>query len=220
MTHLELSNLMTDYLDGALNAAQTAEVEEHLLGCAACRAMAEDVRFALAACHDAADVEPPLWLLPRIMRATLGERKPSLKEQLTAWLRPMFRPQIAYSLSMAIFSLSFILYTSNVNLRDMRARDVNPVHWAYAANSRGHILVARAEKYYYDLRFVYEVQSILHGLQQKPAAGPESPRSQPRGSALRREFPADEATLALSLAPAGAGPEGELTYEMLSPSRR
>ncbi|HEV2417658.1 MAG TPA: zf-HC2 domain-containing protein [Terriglobia bacterium] len=205
MTHLELSNLMTEYLDGALDAAQAREVEAHLRECAPCQAMADDVRFALAACRDAAEVEPSPWLLTRIVRATTGEHKPSLKEKLAAWLRPMFRPQIAYSLSMAIFSLSFILYTSNVNLRSMRIQDVNPVHWVYKANSRGHILVARAEKYYYDLRFVYEVQSLLHGLHQQPAAQPGSPqRMRQPGSASSDEFPADETALALATAPQGS----------------
>lgn len=205
MTHLELSNLMTEYLDGALSAAQAREVEEHLQECAPCKAMADDVRFALAACRDAAEVEPSPWLLARIVRATTGERKPSLKEKLAAWLRPMFRPQIAYSLSMAIFSLSFILYTSNVNLRSVRIQDVNPVHWVYRANSRGHILVARAEKYYYDLRFVYEVQSLLHGLHQQPAAQPGSPqRMRQPGSASSDEFPADETALALEIVPQGS----------------
>ena len=205
MTHLELSNLMAEYLDGALNAAQVREVEAHLQGCAPCQAMADDVRFALAACRDAVEVEPSPWLLTRIVRATTGERKPSLKEKLAAWLRPMFRPQIAYSLSMAIFSLSFILYTSNVNLRSVRIQDVNPVHWVYKANSRGHILVARAEKYYYDLRFVYEVQSLLHGLHQQPAAQPGSPqRMRQPGSASSDEFPADETALALATAPQGS----------------
>lgn len=207
MTHLELSNLMTDYLDGALAPDAAREVEAHLEGCTPCRALAEDVRFALAACRDATEVEPSPWLLQRIMRATVGERKPTLKERLAAWIRPVFRPQIAYSLSMAIFSLSFILYTSNVNLRAVRAQDLNPAHWAYQANSRGHILMARAEKYYYDLRFVYEVQSILHGLQQQqPAAGPEAPKkASPSGSASRHEFSLDETALALIVAPQEGG---------------
>ncbi|MGH9351234.1 MAG: anti-sigma factor family protein [Terriglobia bacterium] len=205
MTHLELSNLMTDYVDGALQAAQAREIEAHLQECAPCRAMAEDVRFAMAACREAPDLEPSPWLLRRIVRATTGERKPSLKENLAAWLRPLFRPQIAYSLSMAIFSLSFILYTSNVNLRSVRIQDVNPVHWVYKANSRGHILAARAEKYYYDLRFVYEVQSLLHGLHQEPAAQPGSPqRMRAPGSASSDQFPAGETDLALESAPQGS----------------
>ncbi len=204
MTHLELSNLMTDYVDGALQAAQAREIEAHLRECAPCRTMAEDVRFAMAACREAPDLEPSPWLLARIVRATTGERKHGLKEKLTAWLRPLFRPQIAYSVSMAIFSLSFILYTSNVNLRSVRIQDVNPVRWVYRANSRGHIFVARAEKYYYDLRFVYEVQSLLHGLHQEPAVQPGSPqRMREPGSASIDQFPADETDMALETAPRG-----------------
>ncbi|MGH9772855.1 MAG: zf-HC2 domain-containing protein [Candidatus Acidiferrales bacterium] len=210
MNHLELANLLTDYLDGALEASRMTQVDAHLEGCLECRALVEDVRFAMAACGDAADLEPAPWLLPRIVRATLGDRKPSLRERFTAWLRPVFRPQLAYSLSMAIFSLSFILYAAKVNLRGMSVRDVNPATWAHRANSRGHILMARAEKYYYDIRFVYEVQSILQDMRQQPGSQPGAQPASPvkpktPGSASSDESPEAPGEMAEQGAPATPG---------------
>lgn len=172
MTHSEIARLMTDYVDGLLQRTVAAEVDAHLETCVECRAMLDDVRFAMAACAQAKDLEPAPWLLHRILRATSGERKPSLAE----WLRGLLRPQVAYSLSMVVFSLSFILYAAKVPVRSMTLQDVDPATWFNRANSRGHLLAARAEKYYYDIRLVYQVQSILEELRQQPTGQRTTPK--------------------------------------------
>src|SRR5579883_668120 len=62
MTHWEVSNLLTDYSEGALDRARAAQMEEHLASCEECRAMLEDVQFALRTLRAAEDVEPsPGW---------------------------------------------------------------------------------------------------------------------------------------------------------------
>ncbi|MDE3181522.1 MAG: zf-HC2 domain-containing protein [Acidobacteriota bacterium] len=191
MTHFELANLMTDYIEGTLDHSLEAQARAHLDGCSECSRMVEDVRMAIATCRDAQPLEPPPWLVSRIMRATVGERKPGLYERLLARLRPAFRPQVAYSLSMAIFSVSFILFTAKVNLRSMRLRDLNPATWVYRANSRGHMLMARAQKYYYDIRFVYDVQSLIQDMRQQPGKQPSAtPKGgKAHGSASSKESP-------------------------------
>lgn len=177
MTHWEVSNLLTDYSEGALDRARAAQMEEHLASCEECRAMLEDVQFALRTLRAAEDVEPSPWLVRRILRATIGERKPQWGERLPGWMQWALRPQVVYTVSMAVFSLSFILYTSRVNLQAVELRKLNPTTWVYRADSRGHLLVARAEKFYYDLRFVYELESILRQLKQQPSSQPGSPQS-------------------------------------------
>ena len=202
MTHPEIANLMTEYVDGLLDTARARQVETHLQACPECSAMLEDARFAMTACHEAVTLEPSPWLLPRIVRATLGERRPSLGDRLIAALRAFFRPQVAYSLSMAVFSLSFILYSAGVKLRSFSLRDLNPDHWAYQANSRGHLLVARAEKYYYDLRFVVEIQSILDDLRQPSSAEPGVHGKQEKpGGGSSDALPFSRRKLALSNVP-------------------
>lgn len=197
MTHHEFTILLTDYVEGTLDSEGSRVASAHLESCPACQAMVDETRFAMAALHDAAEIAPSPWLLPRIMQATAGERAPRLREKLTAWLRPIFQPQVAYSLSMAVFSVSFLLFASGVNLRQVSLSDFNPADWVYRANSRGHMLMARAEKYYYDIGLVYEVQSILQNLRQQPGAQPAAPKNpKPAGSALKGEsprLPAEEA---------------------------
>lgn len=215
MTHLELANLLTDYLDGALAPESAFEAEAHLASCAECRNMVEDVRFGLAACRDAGEIEPAPWLVGRILRATVGERRPSLAAQLAAFVRLSLQPQVAYSLAMAIFSLSFLLYTSRVNLREVKLRDLNPGTWVYQANSHGHLLAARAEKFYYDLRFVYEVQSMLQGARQQPSAQPEKKLQSPDGGATDRRL-IRRRELALEVAPEMNPSRGETSEKRSS----
>ena len=42
MTHLELENLASEYLEGQLDAARRSQVEVHLGGCASCRELMGD----------------------------------------------------------------------------------------------------------------------------------------------------------------------------------
>jgi hypothetical protein len=194
MTHLELSNLASDYLDGTLDALRRAEVEVHLASCGGCRELIDDVRFAVATCRSAEEQEPSPWLISRILAATAGERKPSLGARLVAWLRPLWRPQVAYGVSMAVFSLSFVLFAARVNLRGVRVEAVNPAGWFHKADSRGHMLMARAEKFYYDLRFVYEIQSVLHDLRQQPSPAPaKNPGLRRPGGSSRAQPPGGDA---------------------------
>ncbi|HTV56492.1 MAG TPA: zf-HC2 domain-containing protein [Terriglobia bacterium] len=195
MTHLELENLITDYLDGGLEADRAATVTAHLASCSACRETVEDVRFAIARCRAAQELEPAPWLVSRILHASTGQRKPNLTAQIAGWLRPVLRPQVIYGVSMAVFSLSFILFVAKANLRSLNVRELNPALWVERANSRGHLLIARAEKFYYDIRFVYEVQSVLRELRQEPSPRPAKPGGRNGGTSRAR--PLDQERLAL-----------------------
>jgi Putative zinc-finger len=186
MTHLELENLVSDYLDGTLDAIRRAQVEAHLASCDGCRELVEDVRFAITTCRAAPELEPSPWLVSRIVHATTGDRKPGPIAQIVGRLRPFLKPQVVYGVSMAVFSLSFILFAAKVNLRQLNARDLNPATWFERADSRGHLLFARAQKFYYDLRFVYEVQSVLRELRQPPNPAPAKTRERRGGTSNAR----------------------------------
>ncbi len=168
MTHLEIENLASDYLEGLLEPTQQAAVEAHLTGCAACCELLEDVRHALELCRAAEDAEPKPWLVSRIMQATVGERQPNWRERIAAYLRPVLQPRVAYPIAMTVFTFSIIVNAAGLNLRSLRLEDLNPRTWAYRANRQGHMLAARAEKFYYDLRVVYEIESRLRQLGRQP----------------------------------------------------
>ena len=191
MTHLELENLFSAYLEGELDTARKAEVEAHLAGCDSCRALLEDVRGAIKLCREAEELEPAPWLVSKILLATTGERKPGWRERLATLLRPTVHPRLVYTVAMSIFSLSMLVNVAGINLRSIDLQDLNPRTWAYRANRSGHLLYARAEKFYYDLRVVYEIESRIRQLQapaEEPA--PESPKPEsPGGGTTDRRPP-------------------------------
>jgi hypothetical protein len=171
MTHLELENLISEYLEGQLDAARRVEVEAHLQGCAPCEELVKDVRHAMEMCQSAEELEPAPWLVPKILLATIGERKPTFREQVAAYFRPAARMKLAYGVAMAVFSFSIIVNTAGINLRSITLSDLNPRTWFLQANMTGHRMVARAEKFYYDLRVVYEIESRLRQFRQQVGSG-------------------------------------------------
>jgi len=182
MTHLEIENLVSDYLEGQLDTVRRAEVDSHLSGCAGCRELVADVQHSFELCRSAEPVEPAPWLMPRILRATLGERKPGLIERVTAWFRLRAQVRALYTAAMTVFSLSVIANACGINLRNLKLEDLNPRTWAYQVDRNGHLLLGRAEKYYYDLKVVYEIESRLRQLRAQPSGEPERPKAPPGGS--------------------------------------
>jgi hypothetical protein len=179
MTHLELENLTSDYLEGLLEPALKAEFESHLSVCPSCFEMVGDVRRALQLCHDASELEPAPWLVQKIMQATVGQRKPGWAERLLASIRPLLQLRVAYGIAMAVFSFSIIVNAAGINLRHMTVEDLNPRTWIFRANRAGHLYYARAEKFYYDLRVVYEIESRLRQLRSHSEEEQEAPKQEP-----------------------------------------
>jgi hypothetical protein len=188
MTHLELENLTSEYLEGQLDVVRRVQVEEHLKDCGPCRELISDLRHAMELCRSAEDLEPAPWLISKIMRATVGERKPSFREQVAAFLRPARQPRLAYAVAMAIFSFSIIINAAGLNLRKLTLADLDPRTWVYQANRTGHLLYARVEKFYYDLRVVYEIESRFRQLRSEPSQQEQQapkPEAPPGGSTDR-----------------------------------
>lgn len=173
MTHLEFENLVSDYLERQLDAIRKIEVEAHLADCSECRELLAAVQSTLSLCAESADVEPAPWLVPKILRATVGERKPTLREQIAAFFRPSAQPRVAYAVAMAIFSFSIIINAAGINLRNLTFQDLNPTTWYSRATRTANLLYARAEKYYYDLRVVYEIESRFRQLRSTPSGQEE-----------------------------------------------
>jgi len=203
MTHQELGHLASDYLEGALDSVRRAEAQAHLDACASCREMISGLERVLSLCRSAEDLEPPPWMVQRILLATVGERKPSFGERLAKMLRPTLQPRLAYGLAMAVFSVTIILHAAGVNVREMTLADLNPATWAHRADATGHLLIGRAEKFYYDLRVVYEIESRLKQLRgqpnqapARPGEQPEAPKSQPPTGGTTESEPAGPPALA------------------------
>jgi len=189
MTHLEIENLASEYLEGQLDLARKVRVEAHLAECAGCRELLADVRRVMDLCHTPEELEPAPWLVSKILLATVGERKPTLREQMAAFFRPTLQPRVAYALAMAVFSFSIIVNAAGLNLRNLTVQDLNPTTWYSKATRTGHLLYARAEKFYYDLRVVYEIESRFRQLRAEPEKqDKEAPKPQaPQGGSTETQ---------------------------------
>jgi hypothetical protein len=194
MTHLELENLLSDYLEGQLDIVRRVEAEKHLAACAECQALLAEVRQVYELCHSAADLEPAPWLVPRILHATIGERQPSLGQRLAAFFRPGLYIRVAYGVAMAMVSLSIVVNAAGINLRHLTLADLNPRTWVYQADRNGHLLIGRVEKYYYDLKVVYEIESRLRQLRSQP--GEPAPRPQAPSGGTTEGAPLEYSPLA------------------------
>jgi len=185
MTHLEVENLASDYLEGQLEAGLKAQVEAHLNTCPSCLTMVEDVRRAMELCHATPELEPAPWLVEKIIRATIGERKPSLAERLLGYFRPVLQTRFAYGIAMAVFSFSIIINAAGVNLRHMTFRDLNPLTWRLKLDRAVNLYLARGEKFINDLKVVYEVESRLRQLRSHPEEEQQAPKPEsPAGGSM------------------------------------
>jgi len=214
MTHFELENLVSEYLEGQLDTVRRVGVEKHLGECAPCRDLVAEVRRVFELCRATESVEPAPWLVPRILRATLGERKPSFIERITAWFRAGVQVRVISTAAMTVFSLSVIASACGISLRNLTLDDLNPRTWARQADRNGHLLLGRAEKYYYDLKVVYEIESRLRELRAQPSGEPERPKAPPGGST--QGVPGEQPALAFVSNPRGFVWESRLLLESAS----
>jgi len=179
MTHLEVENLTSDYLEGLLDEGLRKQVEAHLNICSSCGELVEDVRRAMDLCHAAPELEPSPWLVKKIMLATVGERKPGWTERLAAFFRPTIPTRIAYTVAMGVFSLSIIVNAAGINLRHLTVRDLNPRTWWSRADRGIHVYIARGERLIYDVRVVYEIESRIRQLRSHSTEDQEGPKQEP-----------------------------------------
>ncbi|HUZ47445.1 MAG TPA: anti-sigma factor [Terriglobia bacterium] len=179
MTHLEIENLASEYLEANLDEVRRAQVEEHLEACARCRGLVEDVRSAIEACQSVEEAPLPPWLTARIRRATLGEKEPGWFEQIRALPQLLRQPRFVYGMAMLVFSASLIVNASGFHLQNLTMEDLNPAAWYNQANRTSHLLYARAEKFYYDLRIVYEIESRFRDAQPESSPPEAQPGKQP-----------------------------------------
>lgn len=180
MNCAELEILICDYVDGTLAMAERAQVEAHLAGCPACADLARDSAAAVAFMARAADVEPPPELVNRILfDAPWSKQKPQtrLREWMRVLLSPILQPRFAMGIALTMLSLSII---AQGKMPKFKPSDLQPAAIWQSLDSRVTYAWGRTVKFYNNLKFVYQIQSMLHDWQQQseeqqPAAAQKSP---------------------------------------------
>jgi Putative zinc-finger len=177
MRHGEFEALLTDALDGTLDAATQARFAAHREACDACGLMFREAEAGMAALAGIAELEPPAHLLHRILDATSADQQPA-RESLAARLRggirglfaPVLQPRFAMSCAMAFFSVSMLLNLAGVQLRHVTLADLSPSTLTNRTVQTYYEAQARVVKYYENLRLVYEIESRVRDLKSNAPA--------------------------------------------------
>jgi len=200
MNCAELEILICDYVDGTLEAAERATVERHLTECPSCAELARDSAAAVAFMARAADVEPPAELVNRILfDAPWGKEKSQSKarEWMRAILSPILQPRFAMGIALTMLSLSII---AQGKLPKFQASDLQPAAIWHGLEGRVNYAWGRTVKFYENLKFVYQIQTMLHEWQQ------QSEEQQPAAVQKTSEHKTDERKLPVRTAPDQATP--------------
>lgn len=92
----DVSNELIAYLDRRINSADRAEIEHHLLACAACRARAAEFRSLWGLLDEMPAVEPSLGFDARI-------RERVARDRASGWLRWLVpQPRLAFALAVLL----------------------------------------------------------------------------------------------------------------------
>jgi Putative zinc-finger len=165
MTCAQLEIALCDYLDGTLAAAEKAEVERHLSGCAACAELARDAGAAIAFMERVADVEPPPELVTRMfaIAGTREARASIVRSGFRGWIRnliqPVLQPRMVMGLSLTILFFGMMARCAGIPERRLSAADLDPARVWTGLDDRAHRVWERSVKFYENLRFVYQIQS-------------------------------------------------------------
>src|SRR5437667_9218657 len=134
LTHAEFEGLLAEAMDGTLSSADMEAVHGHAAGCELCAAtfaLAQDGHRFLV---DLPDLEPPAYMLQKILNVTseVPARSPRKQESagFMAGLRQSFgavlQPRFGMSFAMAFFSVMLMLNVTGVKITDLRYVDLRP----------------------------------------------------------------------------------------------
>jgi anti-sigma factor RsiW len=181
----EFEVLLADKLDGALPSSSLAAFEAHAKSCAACAALMNDAREAVAFMERAPRVEAPPELLTKLLfEVSAGPSqklvKPSWVRRLfgarvEGWLEPIVQPRFAMGMAMTVLSFAMLGKVTGVQVRQLNRSDLDPVKVWMGAEDKAHRLWERGVKSYENLKLVYLIQSTLKEWRDEdPNASPDN----------------------------------------------
>jgi hypothetical protein len=180
---------LSDYLDRAMSAEETAALVAHVKDCSDCAALVAGVEATVRAIHATPDPEVPPHLFAKIIGATSGARASGYG--WPDWLRNaplIWSPRFAMGALTMAASLLIVLHAANAPGNSEAFASINPMNLVRAADRQVHRTYAHTAKFVSDLRLVYEIESRLQpeseptGPQQPPAPAPSEAPPQSNGA--------------------------------------
>src|SRR5208283_890042 len=154
-----------------------AELDRHLAVCLACAELAHDSAATSRFLATVEAVEPPPALVNRLLfQAPLSQPKSRPQQWLETLFSPIWQPRYVMGAAMTVLVFATLARFVTPAYR-FRAADLRPsAIWA-GLEDRAYRTWGRAEKFYDNLKVVYQIQSTLREWQQRdddqtPAAPP------------------------------------------------
>jgi hypothetical protein len=177
--------LMAEALDGLLPEAEQQRFQEHRLACPLCAGLFAEAEAGRALLRSLEEVAPPPEMVEQILAATShpaprnpAAQLPGIWNRISAWLveagrmsaaalAAMAQPRFAMSFAMAFFSIAMLLNLTGVQIRDVRSVELRPATFVRAYEQA----TGKLERYYENIRIVYEIQSRVQELRQSTTEG-------------------------------------------------
>jgi hypothetical protein len=173
--------LLAEALDGTLAGEVRQAFDAHGRSCALCGPLFSEAREGMLLLQALPELEPPKHLMHNILAATsLAEKRLSspaaepegwlarLRQKLPAPMAGMLHSRFASSFAMAFFSLALTLNLLGVKVSQI---DWHPSAVRKSVVLQYTLLEARVQRYYDNMRIVYEVESRVQAL--KKSATPD-----------------------------------------------
>lgn len=177
--HLEMDcsrfeALLADALDGILTPESQQAFDAHRQSCTLCGPLFLETREGMLLLEAVPELEPPRNLVHNILAATsLAEkRQAAVAPQTEGWLARLRRMVpaplggVLHSRFATSFAMAFFSLTLTLNLLGVR---VSQIDWHPSALRKSVVvqytqIEARVQRYYDNMRIVYEVESRVQGL--------------------------------------------------------
>ena len=190
--------LLADAMDGLLGGDTREAFDAHRLSCAVCGPLFAETQEGMLLLKALPEVEAPSNLVHNILAATsMAEKQVATAAQPQSWLERlreklptpmagMLHSRFATSFAMAFFSLALTL-----NLLGVR---VSKIDWHPTALRKSVVLEytqieARVQRYYDNLRIVYEVENRVQNLKRTTAPEPAKDNSNEKQEQNRNTTP-------------------------------
>ena len=168
MNCADVEILICDYVDGTLAPDARADVERHLAECRSCAELARDAADAVQFIQRAADVEPPQELISQILFDPPWHKQRSLR--FSTRFHALLQPRFAMGMALTVLSIAMIM----PKMRNFQPSDLSPAAVWAGIEGRADRLWGRTQKYYDNLKFIYQIRATLRDWQQRAQENSES----------------------------------------------
>jgi hypothetical protein len=200
--------MLTDALDSQLSARDQAAFEAHAAGCAGCSDLLAHAKQGQEwLVYLQSEPEVPAGLVSKILDKTTGAGAVPIPVIAGApagtgaaaaipWRRSFQETRLLMTVAMAFFSSALILNMVGLKLTSLRLADLRPATIGNTLSRQLHQTGAQISKFYYNARFVYQLESKMRELRRdtetsQPAAPkkvePSSRNEEEPGSGLRAQ---------------------------------